>query len=1757
VAALFYDYPQNNVTPTVGMPGVGGYVGYSFLISGQRLNGYGIGARVNSASPPAVELSERASSQIVPLVGAPPVVDGSIADIPFPVALQGHYALYKSSTDALLGGDSDEPFDAIDSQNLFIGYFPADPELGSATPSFVRPALINYILNEGGQHLAALSISQLKAICRLLQRSTLRPIPILNDPFPSLAPEGVRKLNWGSFTGSNPRMGTAINFAETRPDVFASQLLAIARELATGGWDVDNNGDGIPDSVWIDIGMQPFTTPDGKVVKPLAAYRIEDLGGRIDVNAAGSLAYFVNAADINASGGIGQTSGGITNVLAANPEATFAESVRGFGTGPADMTLRTMFLNANFGRELLLRRYGIVHGDMVAGKDYDELSSRMFSLLQGAQVSTGNDFFGAIRDPFRDNVHRLFGRAALPCDVWGRGKVVLDIAGQPTVSGLSSNFTWGTTTPHNLLGTFDEVQNDPYEMLHRAYRLPDAAFSVAHLEALLRRYDWGTDSLPAELKNLVEREVEYEISANGLNFRSDGILPREFKPGFFDLASQITVNSNCDAGPSAVLPPDLRTIQSGSLYGSELNAPHRFVPIRVFQRLFNPPSSATPLERWRRYMSVVPHEVRLGRKFDLNRPLGNQIDDDNDGYIDTSREPNVSNTIAVTNSGSTLNVYAKQSDFTPETTRMLGGPPPSNPTMANRYGKLDLQGHDGRQLYARHLYSMLSFMMSRESTSQTVFNFPVNGAILSAPEIKRLNQRKLAQWAINAVDFRDPDSVMTGFEFDENPFDGWDVDGDLTTVEPTNRGVVWGMESPAMLLTESLAFHDRRVNDTGDDASMQKRLPSATSTWGDGDDDVDQLRIPQGSLYLELYVPKSVVPFHNPTGQNDTRTNPLGAVNDLYTSVPSPSGSGNSLALQINRLAPDRNPVWRIGISRAHNADNPDATAANNSPLRQISQQKRDVLTFQPEDPELFQTPVANFQFDRVIWLASQDPGQVVDSSTMQSLLPADSPRRSIYYSRTPSSTSILAGQYGIVAPRLSTVIGSANKVPDSSDPASTIPSQQRIELTDGTGSPGNSISIFADKNTIRTPVNDAAVPGLGQRIRPITTVVAAADPPTTAWNWPIGINISEPVPNNSASYYQRPDKVLNGDFPAAIADAYRDYVAANGVLPDKPLDEQGYAPLSTDFVKPQATGTHLDYKTAYLQRLADPSQRYHPQQNPYLTVDWISLDLTVFSGDFRNKKERDADMVEQWLDPSDDEPFTSAPDERFATRYKSGANYLINNPPNATGLLNNIFSYHTIDPGRTNGTGSNVIYFDHLLLHDTDMNQGGNRSMASTTLGYLNHSFGRRWEGTLSSPLPSLAAQAPYVGSPREVRFPWIAWNNRPFASPLELTLVPFTSASGIGLEASTPSMLEPMNPMHPPQMGDIFTWEDPVNYRSDYLHCLNFFLHSNDFTKSGNFYRVLDWVGTVDPYDDSTHLILPEHFPGTFPGIANWPPANATEWNVEMPLELFRAPFNLIPKRTRRGVVNLNTLNGRRVFRELMDGISVGGEIRNVPTPNSPDGHGAFYDEFVTSRRGYFTPGNQSFNWPYRLDARFDPDFPTEMAGAFVPGSVADLVPPLRTVNSVSRDWPATSGDFSTVLQRSPVEAGILRPTPPDRGRYTTPGPKRDPEELPLFVRDPSANNLPHQDRDTSAFHRYQGISRLANLTSGQSNNFAAWTTIGFFEVDLDTSSIGVEYGYDEGTNTRHRSFMIIDRSIPVRYEPGKDHNTSDVIVLQRVLN
>ncbi|MDO4628600.1 MAG: hypothetical protein Q4C70_05410 [Planctomycetia bacterium] len=97
---------------------------------------------------------------------------------------------------------------------------------------------------------------------------------------------------------------------------------------------------------------------------------------------------------------------------------------------------------------------------------------------------------------------------------------------------------------------------------------------------------------------------------------------------------------------------------------------------------------------------------------------------------------------------------------------------------------------------------------------------------------------------------------------------------------------------------------------------------------------------------------------------------------------------------------------------------------------------------------------------------------------------------------------------------------------------------------------------------------------------------------------------------------------------------------------------------------------------------------------------------------------------------------------------------------------------------------------------------------------------------------------------------------------------------------------------------------------------------------------------------------------------------------------------------------------------------------------------------------------------------------------------------------------------------------------------------------------------------------FYRLEDYYRLANLTTTRSNVFAVWVTMGFFEVDGNDNPISGnsqtgsgstryrELGEAFGNVKRYRSFYLIDRSIPVGFERGKNHNAENVILLKRML-
>lgn len=106
--------------------------------------------------------------------------------------------------------------------------------------------------------------------------------------------------------------------------------------------------------------------------------------------------------------------------------------------------------------------------------------------------------------------------------------------------------------------------------------------------------------------------------------------------------------------------------------------------------------------------------------------------------------------------------------------------------------------------------------------------------------------------------------------------------------------------------------------------------------------------------------------------------------------------------------------------------------------------------------------------------------------------------------------------------------------------------------------------------------------------------------------------------------------------------------------------------------------------------------------------------------------------------------------------------------------------------------------------------------------------------------------------------------------------------------------------------------------------------------------------------------------------------------------------------------------------------------------------------------------------------------------------------------------------------------------------------------------FVRSQSqipndATTLPHLDRNRNAFLRYQTLMRMPNLVSDNSQLYLIRLTMGFFEVDANTGSLGREYNEDLGQNKRYKAMYIIDRSKEVGFIPGQDLNARDVVLYE----
>ena len=162
---------------------------------------------------------------------------------------------------------------------------------------------------------------------------------------------------------------------------------------------------------------------------------------------------------------------------------------------------------------------------------------------------------------------------------------------------------------------------------------------------------------------------------------------------------------------------------------------------------------------------MLPYDLRRGLRWDINMPFGNGLDDtpSANGPVDDHGVPNVPG-------GSSLE--ASSSELMPQINGVVPANIPfhhNNQIDVNRDGNVDdIDRSLVRQLYARYLYVL---MMTLVDSGVYIPQFDANfdGDHMGFADREEL-ARGFAQWAINVVDFRDSDSIMSPFEYDVNPF---------------------------------------------------------------------------------------------------------------------------------------------------------------------------------------------------------------------------------------------------------------------------------------------------------------------------------------------------------------------------------------------------------------------------------------------------------------------------------------------------------------------------------------------------------------------------------------------------------------------------------------------------------------------------------------------------------------------------------------------------------------------------------------------------------------------------------------------------------------------------------------------------------------------------------------------------------------------------------------------------------------------------
>jgi hypothetical protein len=873
---------------------------------------------------------------------------------------------------------------------------------------------------------------------------------------------------------------------------------------STGTPVVDNDGDGVNDSIWMDLNYPIQTDTKGRVYKPLVAFHVVDLDGRLNLNAHGNL--------IDVPPGMFKTD--YTAFWNGPPTPPFP---LGQGYGPPEVDLSGVlggdYSGLLLGNGTFLGRYGM---DQLPGVVARDLSSalKLFGYPQRSWAARGL-------------VGNLFGS---PMDIHGRlgygHPWTLDYAtstipvGMPVADIASSSLT-------------DEIVNSPYEMdFSKASFSPapngqDTPFSAKELERILRMND--PDALMLSSRLLTPQGPGLQGLLNNSVYGSTPGLRRLITTDSFDVP----------------VPPSSLVEKLG----------------KALVDAIDPDPTSAQIAAWIKVM--LGPELTRGRKLDINRAFGNGIDDNGNGIVDEPAE-------AITGENFP-DPYGRTFGMDSNGDGVIGG----NSEALGRY-------HFAKNLYVTML--LVTECVDRNGNgifgtvaigSPDLINdwYDFNG-VNSVDIDDVLDYRRLvAQWAVNVVDYRDPDAIMTPFEFDLNPWNGWGVNGALVNsdlpspdnvdTQPADLAIVWGAERPELLITESSVNHQRSTEDESNDNGDMSRIVANGGT----DNDLDSNLLPTASAFFELYAPW----VHT--------TNP--AINGNNEVYPAELYGANGVNLQ-RRSIDGTSPVWRLSIRRRYLGDaKPDEPIPTNRETRQV-------YFVEPTLPALLGPKV---YYPDGITVPELVPGNY---AVVGSMGKTDGTRYTTYFGRRTTSTwdteldqtrqiSLLPGSSRVEMrtwdgvdwdpPILRNAVAIPVSQPDSSFPNNL----RSFGVTD----PLVGYNVGLPANVVVQSVADG-----WQYFDTTTALPYVFDTPRDLSQHSMYPTPSPSINEWTSIYYDQVVPVPNGlDIPSYVDGGLRE------------------------------DGLHRQYGAVYLQRLANPLEPFNVVTNPYITVDGLGIDVNVFNG--------------------------------------------------------------------------------------------------------------------------------------------------------------------------------------------------------------------------------------------------------------------------------------------------------------------------------------------------------------------------------------------------------------------------------------------------------------------------------------------------------------------------------------------------------------